>query len=51
MIHCNVRSIDIQFCLGSGIDAVICVRTANDARQRLRKIQIQRSLFYQTKTS
>jgi hypothetical protein len=45
------RSIDIQFCLGSGIGATICAITANDARQALQIGQIQRSSVYQqTKT-
>ncbi len=46
-----MKSLANQFYLGSGIGAAICVITTNDARQALRKGQIQRSLFYQqTKT-
>jgi hypothetical protein len=46
-----LKSIVIQFYLGSGIGAAICAITANDAREALRKGQIQRSSFYQqTKT-
>jgi hexokinase len=37
----------IQFYLGSGIGAAICAITANNARQALRKGEIQKSLFYQ----
>jgi hexokinase len=41
------KYISIQFYLGSGIGAAICAITANDARQALRKGEIQKSLFYQ----
>jgi hypothetical protein len=36
--------------LGSGIGAAICAITANDARQALRKGEIQKSSFYHQHT-
>ncbi|CAF3424287.1 unnamed protein product [Rotaria sp. Silwood1] len=39
-----------QCYVGSGIGAAICAITANEARQALRKGEIQKSLFYQQHT-